>query len=100
RQEEKIIATQSAGNGWISLNIQPWATIQSIKNVKGESISPPLPVTPCKFPIEEGSYEITLINAKYRPAVVRVEVKQNEIAVVNKKLEGFDTSAAIDSLGL
>ena len=86
--------------GWLSLNVQPWAEIKEIKNQDGQSVTPPMLLTPCKFQLEKGSYRITLLNSTYKPMIVQVEVKENETTVVNKKMEGFDYANAIDSFGL
>lgn len=87
-------------NGWLSLNIQPWAEIKEIKNEKGEFVTPPFASTPCKLQLQPGKYRVTLSNPQYETRVLEVEVKSQETSIVHETLKGFDHAKAVDSLGL
>jgi serine/threonine protein kinase len=86
--------------GWISLNILPWAEIQQVKDQKGNSISPPAIITPCKLELPVGKYQIVLANPQYKTLTLDIEIQNNLTTVVKKKMEGFDYARAVDSLDL
>ena len=87
-------------NGWLALNVQPWAKVSSIKDAKGNVISAPQTATPCKISLQPGKYEITLTNSQFKPLLVEVDIQPNQVLLVNKRMEGFDYEKAVDSLGL
>ena len=86
--------------GFIALNIQPWAEVKEVKDEKGNSAAIVCSVTPCKIQLPAGSYNISLYNSHYSNIVVHVDVRSNQITLVNQKMEGFDYAKAVESLGL
>jgi len=86
--------------GWISLNILPWAEIREVKDEKGNPISSPAMITPCKLELPIGKYQIVLANPQYKNLTLDVEIQNNLTTVVKKKMEGFDYARAVDSLDL
>ena len=96
----KVVPVEPAGTGWVSLNIQPWAEIRSIKNQEGNVIPSPAGITPCKLQLEEGKYEITLENSQFQPLVIQVEIRKDATTLIHRKMKGFDYAKAVDSLGL
>lgn len=86
--------------GWISLNILPWAEIQRVTDEKGNSISSPATITPCKLELPVGKYQIVLANPQYKTLTLDVEIQNNLTTVIKKKMEGFDYARAVDSLDL
>ena len=87
-------------NGWISLNIQPWAEIRQIKDEKGKLITPTTIMTPCKLDLPAGKYQITLANPQFKPLTLEVEIQSNSTTFIKRKMEGFDYARAADSLQL
>ena len=87
-------------NGWLALNVQPWAQISSVKDEKGNNVAIPVSITPCKIPLKPGKYEIALTNSQFKPMVLKVEIQPDQIMLINKTMEGFDYAKAVDSLGL
>jgi len=98
-EPQKPIAVEIA-NGWLSLNIQPWAEIKEIKNEKDEFVTPPFASTPCKLQLPPGKYRVTLSNPQYETSIVEVEIKSDQTSMVHQTLKGFDRAKAVDSLGL
>ena len=87
--------------GWLSLNIQPWAEIQQIKNENGEAVPLTQTVTPCKLQLAPGKYRLTFYNSQFQNRTeLEVLIRSNETTSVNQKMEGFDYAKAVDSLGL
>jgi hypothetical protein len=87
-------------NGYISLNIQPWAQIQEVKDATGKIVSSTALVTPCKLQLPAGKYQITLANPDFKTMVLNVEVKDQTTTFIKKRLEGFNYARAVDSLDL
>jgi serine/threonine protein kinase len=86
--------------GWVSINIQPWAQIQEVRDEKGVKVPAPLNTTPCRLELPPGKYTIVLKNPRFDAQSFIVEVRGNETTNVNEKLKGFDYARAVDSLGL
>jgi serine/threonine protein kinase len=86
--------------GSVSLNIHPWAEIQEIKDEQGKLHPSPAMTTPCKLDLPVGKYTILLANPQFKPVTLQIEVRSNDITVINKKMEGFDYARAVDSLQL
>jgi len=86
--------------GFIALNIQPWAEVKEIKDEKGNSATIACSVTPCKIQLPVGTYNISLYNSHYSNIVVHVDVRSNQITLVNQRMEGFDYAKVLESLGL
>ena len=97
---EKVVPVVTPANGWLSLNIQPWAEIRTIKNDQGNVIPSHAGITPCKIQLVEGKYEVTLENSQFEPLVIQVEIHKDQITLVHRKMTGFDSAKAVDSLGL
>jgi serine/threonine-protein kinase len=86
--------------GWLSLNVQPWAEIQQIKNENGDVVPLTQTLTPCKLQLAPGKYHLTLFNSQFQNrADLEVLIRSNETTSLNKKMEGFDYAKAVDSLG-
>ncbi|MCI0444473.1 protein kinase [bacterium] len=87
-------------NGWVSVNIQPWAQIQEVRDEKGVKVPAPLNTTPCRLELPPGKYTLVLKNPALGSQSFIVEVRGNQTTIVNEKLKGFDYARAVDSLGL
>jgi PEGA domain-containing protein len=87
-------------NGYVSLNIQPWAEIREVKDAAGKILSSKVLVTPCKLELPAGKYQITLANPDFKTMVLNIEVKDQETTIIKRKLEGFNYARAVDSLDL
>ena len=87
-------------NGWVSINIQPWAQIQDVRDAKGVKVPVPLSTTPCRLELPPGKYTLVLKNPGLGSQSFIVEVRNNQTTIVNEKLKGFDYARAVDSLGL
>lgn len=85
--------------GYVSLNVQPWAQIESIKDEKGRDVPIPITVTPCRLLLPAGNYTVTLKNPQYETRVLQVIVKNQETTSIQETLKGFDYAKAVDSLG-
>lgn len=85
--------------GYVSLNVQPWAQIESIKDEKGRDVPIPITVTPCRLLLPAGNYTVTLKNPQYETRVLQVIVKNQETISIQETLKGFDYAKAVDSLG-
>jgi len=97
---DKVVPVTPPANGWLSLNIQPWAEIRTIKNDEGNVIPSPAGITPCKIQLEEGKYVVTLENSQFQTLVIQVEIQKDQTTLVHRKMAGFDSAKAVDSLGL
>ncbi len=86
--------------GSISLNIQPWAEIKEVKDEKGNLVSTPAIITPCKLEFPVGKYTIVLENPQFKPLTLQIEIQNNSTTVIKRKMEGFDYARAVDSLQL
>ncbi|HEY7160023.1 MAG TPA: hypothetical protein VH815_02135, partial [Acidobacteriota bacterium] len=87
-------------NGWVSINIQPWAQIEEVRDAKGVKVPTPFSTTPCRIELPPGKYTMLLKNPSLGSQSFIVEVRGNQTTIVNQKLNGFDYARAIDSLGL
>jgi serine/threonine protein kinase len=87
-------------NGWVSINIQPWAQIQEVRDEKGVKVPTPLNTTPCRLQLPPGKYTLVLSNPGLGSQSFIVEVRGNQTTIINEKLKGFDYARAVDSLGL
>ena len=85
--------------GWLSVNVQPWAEIASIKDQKGQDVPVTVSMTPCRLQLQPGSYTLTLRNPQFETRTVQVEIKSQQITLVQEKLKGFDYARAVESLG-
>ncbi len=86
--------------GWVTINIQPWAEIQEVRDEKGVRVPTPLNMTPCRLELPPGKYTILFKNPRFETQPLSVEVHGNETTFINEKLKGFDYARAVDSLGL
>lgn len=86
-------------DGWLTLNIQPWAQVASVRDDKGRDVPTPISITPCRLLLPPGKYTITLTNPQFETKMMQVEIKSQEITRIQDKFKGFDYAKAVDSLG-
>jgi len=94
------VAPMTLEQGWLSLNIQPWAEVSEVKDSGGSVVQSPVSVTPCKMKLPVGKYQITLTSPQYRPMILHVEIRKNSTTIVKRTMDGFDYASAVDSLDL
>jgi hypothetical protein len=87
-------------NGWLSINIQPWAQIKEVRDAKGVKVPTALSTTPCRLELPPGKYTVVLNNPALGSQSFIVEIRGSQTTIVNEKLKGFDYAKAVDSLGL
>ena len=98
--DKPVIPISKIENGWVSINIQPWAQIQEVRDEKGVKVPVTLNTTPCRLELPPGKYTLILKNPALGSESFMVEVRGNQTAFVNERLKGFDYARAVDSLGL
>jgi serine/threonine-protein kinase len=98
--DKPVPVVPKAENGWVSINVQPWAQIQEVRDEKGIKVPVPLNTTPCRLELPPGRYTIVLKNPRFDTQSFIVEVRGNHTININEKLKGFDNAKAVDSLGL
>jgi hypothetical protein len=89
-----------AESGWVSINIQPWAQLQEVRDAKGIKVPTALSTTPCRLELPPGKYTLVLKNPALGSQSFIVEVRGSQTTIVNEKFKGFDYAKAVDSLGL
>lgn len=89
-----------AENGWVLINIQPWAQLQDVRDAKGIKVPTALSTTPCRLELPPGKYTLVLKNPSLGSQSFIVEVRGSQTTIVNEKFKGFDYAKAVDSLGL
>jgi len=86
--------------GYVALNILPWAEVVKIEQEGGETI--PMDektVTPCRLTLPEGTYAIHLRNPAFNDELVlTVTVKEDQIQEVRKEMPGFDYESIMSTL--
>lgn len=85
--------------GWLTVNVQPWAEITSIKDQKGQDMPVAAVMTPCRVQLPPGTYTVILRNPQFETRTVQVEIKSQQTTVIQETLKGFDYARAVESLG-
>ncbi len=84
--------TPGPPEGYVALNIIPWAEVVKIEQEGGKTI--PMDertVTPCRLTLPEGIYAIHLRNPAFNDVLVlTVTVKEDQIQEVREEMPGFD----------
>src|SRR5262249_53587872 len=85
--------------GYLILNIQPWAEIKEIKDARGNVVPLTITSTPCRIQLNAGKYTVILANDKYQPMVLPIEVLPNQETQIRKSMDGFDNEKVVETLG-
>lgn len=85
--------------GWLTVNVQPWAEITSIKDQKGQDMPVSAVMTPCRVQLPPGTYTVILKNPQFETRTIQVEIKSQQTTLIQETLKGFDYARAVESLG-
>jgi serine/threonine-protein kinase len=93
--------TVSNDTGYIELNPQPWAEIDSVKTADGKDVdvSVKLPVaTPMRLSLPPGDYTISYKTPERVPNKYTFKVTPGQTLVWRDRMGGFDVDKAVDEL--
>jgi predicted Ser/Thr protein kinase len=91
-----VLFAPSAPQGYVALNMRPWAEVKHVmKSDGGEIALPGRMITPCRLALPPGGYTITVEHPTYGSQTISVTVPVDGLQEINQAFPTFDAGKAV-----
>jgi predicted Ser/Thr protein kinase len=91
-----VILAPSTPQGYVALNMRPWAEVKHVVKSDGSEVPLPQPMmTPCRLALPPGAYTITFEHPTFGAQTISVKVTDGGLQEINQAFPKFDAEKAL-----
>jgi hypothetical protein len=93
-----VFLAPSTPQGYVALNMRPWAEVTHVVKSDGGEITLPRPMmTPCRLTLPPGGYTITVEHPTFGSQTISITVTDGGLQDINQSFPKFDAARAVSA---